>query len=340
MSINPALFQLAARRVSRQFGNGEKRAFQPPGGGGADPAAMAAGGAPPADPAAAGGGMAPPMMDPNMMGAAMGGAGVPPMMDPSMAMGGGMGMMGGMMPGQKVKPEQWMQQLDYRLYNLQQQFTAVLNALGVEIPPGALITPPGMPMAPQPEQAMPGGPMDPSQQSGGQGGDSAINPVEPMPGASPELAQGKTAAAELPTGVRDFLKEARANAPEGWNVVMVKTGATGEGYRGDVDKDPPPSKSAPPQPLRGPHPGKTPSLTGPPTAGGSKDPKSRTDADDEMGPANEAKAAQDFGMSLAADLRNADSIGVPADAPSPQYPVTTNAAAMAAMFRSRAQTGS
>ena len=104
-------------------------------------------------------------------------------MDPAAAAGG----------QQKMKPEQMMQMLDFRLYNLQQQLTAMMNAMDIALPPGALVTPPGSP-TPVAEAAVPGGPQDPATQDpgggGGGGGGSAINPIEPMQGAAPELAAG------------------------------------------------------------------------------------------------------------------------------------------------------
>lgn len=116
-------------------------------------------------------------------------AGTPGMMQP--------GMPGMQAAPQKIKPEQWMQMLDFRIYNLQQQLTAIMNQMGINLPPGALVLPPGTPAAPPPEQALPGGPSDPAQQqqaqpggAGGAGGNSAISPIEPMQGASPELAAG------------------------------------------------------------------------------------------------------------------------------------------------------
>jgi len=289
-------------------------------------------------------------MDPSMMGMdpAMAGmppaGGAPPMPagmpgpDPATAMAMGMGP-----GGQKIKPEQWMQALDFRLYNLQQQITALLNNLNVQVPAGALITPPGMPAAPQPESAMPGGPQDPNQQPGGGGGDSSIGTINPIQGASPELAQGKTASAEpLPPEVEEFKKEAEENCPAGFRVLVLKAAATGEGYRGSVDEEKPPRVSSPPKPLPGPHPGKTPSLSGPPTSGGSKDPKSRTEASDPMGPANaegdKAASVQAFAMSLAAEPKRADSyIGDPVD----RMPgtVAQSVAATAAMYRSRVRHG-
>lgn len=197
LNINPALFSLAQRQVWKTA-NMEKIAVVPadaamaagaPGPGAAppmDPAAMAAGGAAPAmDPAAAAAGGAAPPADPAAMGAPMPGAPMPgaPMpgapMDPAAA------------GQQKMKPEQMMQMLDFRLYNLQQQLTAMMNAMDISLPPGALVTPPGSP-TPVAEAAVPGGPQDPGGQGQGDGaaagGGSAISPIEPMQGAAPELA--------------------------------------------------------------------------------------------------------------------------------------------------------
>jgi len=170
--MNPALLHLAQRRVWTDM---EKVAVVAPGG---DPAAMGG------DPAAMGGGMPP------------GGGGMPPgapPMDPAM-MGGGMpGAMPGAAP-QKLKPEQMMQMLDFRLYNMQQQITALMNHTGASVAPGALVTPPGSP-TPVAEAAVPGGPMDPGAAAGGAdpaaaGGGSAISGIDPIQGASPELAGG------------------------------------------------------------------------------------------------------------------------------------------------------
>lgn len=222
--INPVLRNLALQQILQPR---EKRAFQP---------AAAIAGAPPTDPAASGAappmdpsmgmGMAPPMpgmappMDPSMgMAPPMPGMAPPPMpgappMDPAMAAGGGMAAP---MPMQKPKPEQWMQALDYRLYNMQQQLTALLNSLNVAVPAGALITPPGMPAAPTMESAMPGGTQDPSQKGPKQ--QSAIGAIEPMQGASPELAQEKTSAV---AAVEEFRREAEANCPAGYRIVLLK----------------------------------------------------------------------------------------------------------------------
>lgn len=217
-TLNPSLLQMARYQLAQ-----EKRAAVPAGGGG-DPSM---GGMPPGgggDPSM-GGGM-PPGMPPGGGGMPMGGAmpmgGMP--LDPS--------MMGGMPPAapaapaavpgaaaptdpmtgapaqQKLKPEQMMQVLDYRLYNIQMQLTALMNAFNIQLPPGALVTPPGSP-TPVAEAALPGGPQDPTAgmpagdagaaagggggdpaaAAGGGGGGSAIQPISPVQGASPELAK-------------------------------------------------------------------------------------------------------------------------------------------------------
>jgi hypothetical protein len=172
-TVNPFLISLAQQRF-------EKSAVVP----GQDPAAM--GGAPPVDPAAMG---AVPPVDPAAMGA-MGG--MPPS-DP----GSAMAAMAGQMPapsappapaptaqpqGQKLKPEQMMQMLDYRLYNMQQQLTAIMNAMGVQVAPESLVLPPGTTGAPPAETALPGGPM------------------APPPAQDPNAAQGGAPSGPLPPG--------------------------------------------------------------------------------------------------------------------------------------------
>lgn len=188
--IDDTLMTMALHRLS----NPEKRAFVPPGGGmapppGGDPAA-AGGMPPPGDPAAMAGGMPPPPPgDP----AAMAGGGMPPPAPAAPAQ-----PLPGSMPGgapaapaapaqQKLKPEQMMQMLDTRLYNIQQQVTAIMNHHGITLPPGVLVLPPGMTSAPVAETAVPGGPMDPGpvQQPAAGGDTGAISPVEPMQGAAP-----------------------------------------------------------------------------------------------------------------------------------------------------------
>ena len=106
--VNPELLALAQQKLA-SVAFSEKVAVVPPGGG-MDPNAMAQGAAPPVDPMQAAMGAAPPPQ----------GAAPPGMVDPS--------MMGGLPPAQpqpaagpaqqKIKPEQMMQMLDYRLYNI------------------------------------------------------------------------------------------------------------------------------------------------------------------------------------------------------------------------------
>lgn len=162
MALNPTLLALAKKRIWEDLRH-EKTAVVGPGG------------APPMDPAMMGGAPAPP---PDASGAAMMG-GSPS--DPAATAGAA--------SQQKMKPEQMMQMLDFRLYNMQQQLTAVMNALNVQLDPGALVTPPGSP-TPVAEAAIPGGPQDPSQGKSGGGGQSAISAIEPIQGAAPELAGG------------------------------------------------------------------------------------------------------------------------------------------------------
>jgi len=189
-TINPELLALAQMRL-------EKSAVVPPGGdpsmgGGAppmDPAMMGA--APPADPAAMQGG-AP--MDPAMMGA------VPPA--PPAPAAPAAPVAPGQAAPQKLKPEQMMNMLDYRLYNMQQQLTAIMNALGVQVPPESLVLPPGSPGAPPAESALPGGPMAPPAQPPGapsapQAPGGPMPPPGPMdpsaPPADPAAMKGASA---------------------------------------------------------------------------------------------------------------------------------------------------
>lgn len=184
-TVNPELIALAKARF-------EKAAVVLPGAdpamGGGDPAA-AMGGAPPVDPAAMGAmppaapaaAMAP--ADPaSAMAAMQPGGSVPAPMPPATPTGGA-----GPAAQQKLKPEQMMQMLDYRLYNMQQQLTAIMNAMGVQVAPESLVLPPGTTGAPPAETALPGGPMAPPPQdpnAAASGG--AMPPAGPMdPSAAP-----------------------------------------------------------------------------------------------------------------------------------------------------------
>jgi hypothetical protein len=95
-----------------------------------------------------------------------------------------------------------MNMLDYRLYNMQQQLTAIMNALGVQVPPESLVLPPGSPGAPPAESALPGGPMappapqqDPNAPQGPPPPGGPLPPGGPMdPSAMPQDPNaGKTA---------------------------------------------------------------------------------------------------------------------------------------------------
>lgn len=199
MAFNPELLNLARQRVGLV-----KHADGPPG---AMPQPQAA---PPTDPTAGmpGGspaGGAPPTALPP--------APQMPMQDPSM-MGGGM-QAGG---AKKMKPEEVTQ--SFRDFNTQVMLTAIINHLGIRIPPEALLTPPNPMGAPTPEQAMPGSgsPIDmATQNQGGQaggqapggaapGGDpsgqqSAIQPIDPVQPAMPQGGAPKTAQASYPDGI-------------------------------------------------------------------------------------------------------------------------------------------
>ncbi len=334
--VDQVLMKLARSRVWSDAGGPsmEKVAVVPP-----EPP-MPPGGASPMGPPAAGG--APPPMDPAAMAggmpmdpAAMGGGAMPPPggmpMDPSM-MGGMPGAMPGMpmdpaaggAAGQKMKPEQYMQMLDFRLYNLQQQLTTMMNSMDIKMDPGVLVTPPGAPMGPPPEAAMQGGPQDPGASAQPQGGSSAISAIDPMQGASPELAMGGGGGA-APGGGGEKLGEALSFS----DFIEKMAGGDGGGGKadthstaGDVDEEGPRHSSSPSPALRGPHPGVRPA-TQAISAGGSKDPKSRPETDAPMSAVN--KTASD-------DERVA--VGTPFTVMQQQAP-KDNVAAAAAMMRSR-----
>ena len=208
MGINPELLKLATWRLERDAM--EKSAVVPPPPPGGDP--MASGGAPPMDPSMMGGG-APPM-DPSMMG------GAPPM-DPSMMGGGappvdgnqirtiiqeelaaGKGGNGAGAGGtKKFDPEQ----VNRQLHTMNKFLSAIANALGVELPPEALLEPPegeeAAPPAAPPAAAPAEAPAPAAPDAGGglpadmyagvddPSAGSAISPIEPIQPASPELAK-------------------------------------------------------------------------------------------------------------------------------------------------------
>jgi UV excision repair protein RAD23 len=157
-----------------------------PAAGGAPPADPAAMGAPPADPAAMGAPAPMPAIDPTAMAAAAAPP-MPPAGAPAAA------------PQQKLKPEQMMQMIDYRLYNMQQQLTAIMNALGVKLPPEAIVLPPGSTAAPAPETALPGGPGAPAAPAAApaSGGDAAAAQLPQDVYAGPDPAQDGGAVAPI-----------------------------------------------------------------------------------------------------------------------------------------------
>jgi hypothetical protein len=164
--INPELLNRATAAV-------EKRANTMP----MDPAAMAAGAVPPVAP-----------VDPSSQAMAA--------LDPMAAMAAPAAPAApapaptAQPQGQKLKPEQMMQMLDYRLYNMQQQLTAIMNAMGVQVAPESLVLPPGTTGAPPAETALPGGPMAPPpaapQEDPAAAGPAPSGPLPPgMPAPDP-----------------------------------------------------------------------------------------------------------------------------------------------------------
>lgn len=150
-TVNPELFNLARIRLLEKSAVVPPQAAMSPEAMGVVPPATpdqaAAAAAPPpaaADPAA----MAAGAVDPAMLGALPPAAAAPPA-DPAAA------------APPKMKPEQMMQMLDYRMYNMQQQLTAIMNALGVQVSPEALVMPPGTTGAPPVESALPGAQNEP-----------------------------------------------------------------------------------------------------------------------------------------------------------------------------------
>ncbi|NDC55429.1 MAG: hypothetical protein EBZ69_01140 [Alphaproteobacteria bacterium] len=81
--------------------------------------------------------------------------------------------------------------LDYRLYNMQQQLTAIMNAMGVQVAPESLVLPPGTTGAPPAETALPGGPMAPPPQdpAAAQGGAPPAPPADPAAAGAPKQAE-------------------------------------------------------------------------------------------------------------------------------------------------------
>ena len=139
------------------------------------------------------------------------------------------------------------------------------------------------------------------------------------------LLGGKQASAysprSLPAEVAEFEKDANANAPAGWRVLLLKQGQDDEEVGGGK-KSSPPSKE-----LNVPCAPGTRPATQSISAGGSKDPKSRPDTDADLGVVNKSAAeAEHVGMPFPSGLFE----------PAAASP-TVGAAALAAIFRSRTQ---
>ena len=195
-TVNPALLKMALQTLEKSAvvpsdaammagGAGAPPGGAPPGGappGGAppmDPAAMGA--APPVDPSAMGG-AAPPPPGADPTGAATMAA--PPMAAPPPAAPPAAPGAAGPMQ-QKLKPEQMMQMIDFRMYNMQQQLTAIMNAMGVQVDPATLVLPPGTQGAPPAESALPGGPMAPPPQQDPNAAAGPTPPGGPLPPGGP-----------------------------------------------------------------------------------------------------------------------------------------------------------
>lgn len=171
-TVNPELLSLANNLFEKSAVDPAMAGAAPP----MDPAMMGA--APPVDPAMMG---AAPPVDPAMMAAAPMPAPMPPAPPAAPGASG---------PA-KMKPEQFMLMNDYRQYNMQQQLTAIMNAMGIQLPPEALVLPPGSATAPPAESAMQGGPMAPPPPPPPPGPSAPPSPA--APGAPPEQSAGKTA---------------------------------------------------------------------------------------------------------------------------------------------------
>lgn len=172
-TVNSELLRMARAQFN-------KKAVAPP------PGAAPAGA--PADPAAA------QAVDPNAMAAAQAAPmdmamGAPPA--PAAAPAPAQPQTPAAAPQQKLKPEQMMQMIDYRMYNMQQQLTAIMNALGVQLPPEAIVLPPGSTAAPAPETALPGAPGAPTPSPAPQqGAEQAQLPQDVYAGEDPAQTGG------------------------------------------------------------------------------------------------------------------------------------------------------
>jgi len=189
--LNRQLLQMAQFRVW-EAATAEKRAD-------------AMGGAPP-------GGAAPQAAPMGMPAGNVGAAAamMPQSAPPMQAGGAGAGGAGG-------KPKFDPLMLDFRIYNLQQCVTALMNAQGVKLPPEATIMPPGTNGSPPSETALPGGPMAPTPQAQAQaGGDpsgGAFPPIDPMQGFDPSAAPADGGGAPKTASLLQNLLRAGGKSP-------------------------------------------------------------------------------------------------------------------------------
>lgn len=185
--VNPELLKMALEKIAVVPSDAAMMAggagdAPPMGGQAPDPSQLGVqGAAQPVDPATAAMGAAPP-------------AGVDPSQDPTGAAAMAQPPAPAPAPapaptaqpqGQKLKPEQMMQMLDYRLYNMQQQLTAIMNAMGVQVDPASLVLPPGTTGAPPAETALPGGPMAPPPPQDPNAAGGPVPPGGPLPPGGP-----------------------------------------------------------------------------------------------------------------------------------------------------------
>ena len=145
----------------------------------------------------------------------------------------------------------------------------------------------------------------------------------PMGAASPELAALGGGGGGEKAGQAESADDSFAALIE----KMAEGKANTRSTEGDVDEEGPRHSSSP-QKLPGPHPGVRPATQNI-SAGGSKDPLSRTEASDGMGAVNKAAS---FGHALGE--RDPSQLGTVSDVFQNQAPAT-NAAAVAAMLRRR-----
>lgn len=187
--VNPELMKMMLEKIAvvpsdmAMMAGGAPGAAPPMGGEAPDPSQLGVqGAAQPVDPATAAMGAAPPPGSDPTGAASMAAPPAPmPPATPTAAPAAG-----GAAAGQKLKPEQMMQMLDFRMYNMQQILTAIANALGVQIDPSVLVMPPGTTGAPPAELALPGGPMAPAPQQDPNAPAGPQPPGGPLPPGGPQ----------------------------------------------------------------------------------------------------------------------------------------------------------